>query len=990
MNPTSIYSKTGKGVQEASGKTSQLSRGDRAILSAIDGKTNLKELSAKFDRAPDDKFFSLIRKLDADGFIREVSPGMAERGAARVSKPAPPSVPAAAPKSAGEDLDFTQIFSAPPKMEKPPAPAGGDPMAAARQEAELRARAEREAKARAEAAAKANIDSTQKFRIDAEARAKAAREASMHAAAEGMTKAQIEARTRAEADARVRAAAEAQARAEAAVRAKVEAERLAQERAEREAREAKDRAARELRDRAESAERARFEAADRARREAEELRFKLEEERHAREEAERRARDEAERTKREAAERARREAEEKKVREEAEALRAKLDEERSAREEAERKAEAEREKRRALDEAERKLHEAEERREAEEHQRQIRLAREAEDKKRRDADARKKKEEEARRWEHEDARRKSDDAYRQRAEQEDKERAEREVVEAVERAEAEKKAAEAADALAGSLMADLDSFSKREEDERKEQQEQEKKEREERLRKIQEEEARHESEEAERKARKAEEKRQREEEERKQKEEDERVAREAEAKWQEVEEKRKKERDEKARKKDDIPISSSDLGRDDISDDERKLTPEARKALRDREREVQRLRARGDVPSAKAATAYKRKQPVKWGKPVAIGLFFLLVVGVGALNVLPQATAEYERLASDALGTPVKIGSARMWVLAGVEMRFERVQVGESIRIAEVRAVPEFGALLSGNKAFSRVEIDKLVLSQDLLGGALFGVMKSDRLRVSRVVAKGLKLEGPLALPAVDADVQIGSDGHVFSVRLTGEGTNGQLTLRGDGLAFEVALASFTLPFLDKLAITDFGMKGSANRQGMTLNEFDGRLYDGTVVGKARIQWGTQWSVQGEIQGRTMNAAVFAPQLVSQGRFDGKGRFALAAPDPAKLGEGARLDGTFTVTKGALGTFDLSRALQSTSGQASGRTPFSELEGSVTLANGSLALRDLRLASGILSATGSLDVDPSGGLSGRINAELRNLHGTYYIGGKLQDPQLRR
>jgi len=54
MNPTSIYSKTGKGVQEASGKTSQLSRGDRAILSAIDGKTNLKELSAKFDRAPDD------------------------------------------------------------------------------------------------------------------------------------------------------------------------------------------------------------------------------------------------------------------------------------------------------------------------------------------------------------------------------------------------------------------------------------------------------------------------------------------------------------------------------------------------------------------------------------------------------------------------------------------------------------------------------------------------------------------------------------------------------------------------------------------------------------------------------------------------------------------------------------------------------------------------------------------------------------------------
>jgi len=764
----------------------------------------------------------------------------------------------------------------------------------------------------------------------------------------------MEARARAEADAKARAAAEAQARTEADVRAKVEAARQAQEHAER----------------------ARFEATERARREAEELRFKLEEERRAREEAE--------------------------------ALRKTLEDERRAREEAERKAQEERgkrerehlaelqriqeeeERRRRNEEAERSARDVTERREAEEHQRQIRLAREAEDRKRRDADSRKKKEEETRRWEHEEARRKSDDTYRQRAEQEDKERAEREVVEAAERAEAEKKAAEAADVLAGSLLADLDSFSKREEDERHEKQALEQKEREERLRQTQEEEARLAREEAERRALKAEEKRQREDEERKQKEEEARLAREAEAQQQEAEEKRKKEREEKARNKDDIPISSSDLARDDVSDDERKLTPEARKALRDREREVQRLRARGDVPSAKAATAYQRKQPIKWGRPVALGLFTLLAAGVVVLNVLPQPIAEYERLASDALGTPVKIGAARMWVLTGVEMRFERVQVGESIRIAEVRAVPELGALLSGNKAFSRIEIDKLNLPQELLGGALFGVMKSDRLRVARVVAKGLKLEGPLTLPAVDADMQIGSDGRVLSVRLTGERTSGQLTPRGDGMAFEVALGSFTPPFLEKLSITDFGMKGSANRQDLTLSEFDGRLYDGTVVGKARIQWGAQWIVQGEIQGRTMNAAVFAPRLVSEGRFEGKGRFALAGPDLARLGEGARLEGSFTVSKGALGTFDLSRALQSTSAQASGRTPFSELSGSGALANGALALRDLRLASGILSATGSLDVDPSGGLSGRINAELRNLRGTYYISGKLQDPQLRR
>jgi hypothetical protein len=50
----------------------------------------------------------------------------------------------------------------------------------------------------------------------------------------------------------------------------------------------------------------------------------------------------------------------------------------------------------------------------------------------------------------------------------------------------------------------------------------------------------------------------------------------------------------------------------------------------------------------------------------------------------------------------------------------------------------------------------------------------------------------------------------------------------------------------------------------------------------------------------------------------------------------------------------------------------------------------MRLTAGLLTATGSLDVESSGAISGRVNAELRNLRGTYYIGGKLNEPQLRK
>ena len=60
MNPTAIFSKTGKGVQEASGKTSNLSRADRAVLKEIDGKTALQNIAVKFEKISADKFDALI------------------------------------------------------------------------------------------------------------------------------------------------------------------------------------------------------------------------------------------------------------------------------------------------------------------------------------------------------------------------------------------------------------------------------------------------------------------------------------------------------------------------------------------------------------------------------------------------------------------------------------------------------------------------------------------------------------------------------------------------------------------------------------------------------------------------------------------------------------------------------------------------------------------------------------------------------------------
>src|SRR5262245_61413809 len=123
MNPTAIYSKSGKGVQEASGKTSFLDRGDRAVLSAIDGRATLADVAKKVGKSFDSAFQTLIGKLDRDGFIREASPGTgsAAKPGAAAAKPA-----AKADSGGGGDLDFSMLGTpktASPAPSRPASPA---------------------------------------------------------------------------------------------------------------------------------------------------------------------------------------------------------------------------------------------------------------------------------------------------------------------------------------------------------------------------------------------------------------------------------------------------------------------------------------------------------------------------------------------------------------------------------------------------------------------------------------------------------------------------------------------------------------------------------------------------------------------------------------------------------------------------------------------------------------------------------------------------
>src|SRR5207302_733320 len=346
MRPNAVYSKSGKGVQEASGKTSLLKREHRAVLTAIDGRATLADVAQKSGNEYDAEFQRLIGQLDKDGFIREVSPGSGAAPAAG------PTKPAGKPDTA-IDLDFSQIASsqkantaALPTRRPPPPKAPAVDMAA-------KAAAERRAKEQESALLRARQEAEEKAQADRE-RQRAEAEAKVRAETEAKLRVEAEKKLREEAAHKVRAEATAKAQADAEARVKtvrIATEQKARQEAERRVKEA--------------AEQARREADEKARHEQEELRKRLEEERRAGEEIERKAREEAERIRKEAEERARREAEalrkeaEERARRETEALRQKIEEERKAREETQHRAREE--IARARQEADERARRAEER-----------------------------------------------------------------------------------------------------------------------------------------------------------------------------------------------------------------------------------------------------------------------------------------------------------------------------------------------------------------------------------------------------------------------------------------------------------------------------------------------------------------------------------------------------------------------------------------------------------------------------------------------------
>ena len=682
--------------------------------------------------------------------------------------------------------------------------------------------------------------------------------------------------------------------------------------------------------------RAQQDALDRARRESEERQRKEAEEK-ARLEAEARAKAEIElAVKRAAEERARKEIQEKTRRE---------DEERARREaEARAKLEAE-----------------------------LRIKREAEERTRREMEERARKEIEERMRREEEERRRREEADRKlraeaeaRARVEAELRAKREAEERVRREEAERR------------------------------QEQQRKRAEEEARKRQEAEAaealeRSLQEEQEKAQREAEERAEHEEEERRKREEDTILEDEEEEQRREEEERRAKEEERRAREEE---------------KEQARAAARLRKAERARERAGEEA-WRGDEEallrdssgaSLSAAEVWEKRKPRSLLQTLAVMLLVLLIVGVAVLPFVPLETAGYEKAAQAWLGQPVKIGSVNLSLLPLPQLKFEKVVVGREpqMRVAVIKASPEIGSLLEDRVSLRSLALDNVTLPKEFLAVLLQDKGGRRALGVQSMTAKGLKIDAQgLELPPLDVEVSLSPDGAVRSASFSNSATQLSVKVepRGGRAAVEISASTLPLAIGVDIGLTDFQAKGTATGTELALSSVEGRAFGGRLLGNVRLRWSSGWSLDGELSARQMEAAKIAAPLVGSGTLQGRGAFSMRGLLPERMVLNSQIEGNFTVQKGTISNVDMTRLLQG-SGSGGGTTPFTELSGNFSADPNRLIVRQIRMAAGLLSGAGQLDMDSQKNLSGRIQIELRaqsvQARTTLGVAGTLTNPQFRR
>lgn len=377
-------------------------------------------------------------------------------------------------------------------------------------------------------------------------------------------------------------------------------------------------------------------------------------------------------------------------------------------------------------------------------------------------------------------------------------------------------------------------------------------------------------------------------------------------------------------------------------------------------------------------------------KLLLIAVFALLAVLVVVPFLIPMGTyiVQVERLASGALGVPVRVGSLRAALLPTPRLHVGDVVVGdnEDFTVENVAVVPAVFSLFSEVKTISSVKVERPVIKQSAveivttLANSDAGESEPSRVAIREVSIRQARLVWPeMNLPELDADIALTAENKPESARITT--TDGKLRLDltpEDGRQLiTLAAKSWTLPAGPAFLIDELAGQMVLTGKTLTIEKLDAKFYGGKLHTDAVLDWQNNWQLNGKLlaEGVELSKPVGLISKSTQlsGKLTADGSYKATAKTAGSLLDQLQANFKFNVQDGVLDGVDLAKAatLLVTKGTSGGQTQFDMLSGLLNVSGKQYHLRNLLVASGLLKASGDVKIKADKTLDGVVKVEIR-------------------
>jgi len=399
---------------------------------------------------------------------------------------------------------------------------------------------------------------------------------------------------------------------------------------------------------------------------------------------------------------------------------------------------------------------------------------------------------------------------------------------------------------------------------------------------------------------------------------------------------------------------------------------------------------------------------MKWVKYSAIFLGILLALALVLPFLIPLKAyiPPLEKLASSKIGEPVTIADIRFSLLPLPSITLHGLNIGQAqpIKVDAITVRPALGSLLQEVKVLRAVEVEGFSVNRRML--ALVGELsKSDDggpqlVRVQQVKLRNMQLDlDPLKWGPLRADIALHEHGVEEAEVASVDGKfKLQLTPAKDEQHLLITAKDWPLPIKPAFQFEALMAKGVLRGHTLNISDINGKLYGGKLLGKVEIDWAHDWKIKDDVQASNVETkgavALLTHSVAVSGKLHTQGGFSLRAKEPGQLADSLNGNFRFEVKQGELYGFDLAQAVKSLArtGTRGGQTRFDTFSGVAQISGKHYQLRQLKVASGALSAHGDLAIAASKRLSGRVNVALTSVSKLVEVpldvSGTLSDPVL--